>query len=273
MKTILIATDFSPAADNAANYGLELAKYFNADLILVNAYQLPQANYDTGIPPDTLTILHDASLKSLNAAKSKLQKNAPGVKIECITVMGGAFDSIEQISKENNVDLVVMGIIGHAGVVKEHIIGSTAVKTAKHLSIPVFIIPEGASYKRIHKLSFACDMDHTEETGIIYSAKFFAKLFDAELEIVNIEAPGKELTPEKANTLEFVEEKLTTVKHKTFTVSDENPVHGLEDYYKRYPSDAVILNTKKHNVFHNMFAGSVIKKMAFHSHVPLLIIH
>ncbi|HWY11321.1 MAG TPA: universal stress protein [Bacteroidia bacterium] len=273
MKTILIATDFSPAADNASDYGSELAKYFNAKLILLNVYPLPQANYDTGIPPDTITILKQVSLDSLNEVKTKLLAKSPGIEIECITVMGGTYDSIEQISKENDVDLVVMGIIGHAGILKEHLIGSNAVKTAKHLQLPVFIIPQDVKYKRIQKLSFACDMNHTEETGVIYLAKYFAKLFDAELEVVNIEQPGKELTPEKANTFEFVEEKLHSVAHRIFTVSDENPVHGLEDYYKRYPVDAVMLNTKKHNVFHNLFIRSVIKKMVFHTNVPLLIMH
>jgi nucleotide-binding universal stress UspA family protein len=273
MKTILIATDFSPAADNAAGYGLELAKYFNAKIILLNVYPLPQANYDTGIPPDTISILKQASLDSLTEVKNKLLTKSPGVEIECITVMGGTYDSIEQISKEKNVDLVVMGIVGHAGILKEHLIGSNSVKTAKHLQLPVFIIPQDVKYKRIQKISFACDMDHTEETSVIYSAKYFAKLFGAELEVVNIEQPCKELTPEKASTLEFVEQKLHSVVHRTFTVSDENPVHGLEDYYKRYPVDVVVLNTKKHNVFHNLFMSSVIKKMAFHTKVPLLIIH
>jgi nucleotide-binding universal stress UspA family protein len=39
MKTILIATDFSKAAHNAALYSMELAKAFNARLMLFNSYQ------------------------------------------------------------------------------------------------------------------------------------------------------------------------------------------------------------------------------------------
>ena len=38
MKTILLATDFSPSAHWAADYALELARRFAARLVLVHAY-------------------------------------------------------------------------------------------------------------------------------------------------------------------------------------------------------------------------------------------
>jgi len=273
METILIATDFSAVADNAANYGFELAKYFHSKLILLNAYPMPAANYDTGIPPDTITLLQDASLSGLNDLKRKFETSSPGMEIECVSVMGGAYDVIEQVSKEKNVDLAVMGIIGEAGVLKESIIGSTALKAARNLQIPIFIIPQHAKYKRIYKLSFACDMDHTEDTGIIYTAKHFAKLFYAELEVVTVEEPGKERTLEKAHTMNYIEEKLESLSHNTFVVTDKDPVIGLEDYYDNNPCDVILLNPKKHNLFQTIFGTSVTKKIIFHSKVPLLIIH
>jgi nucleotide-binding universal stress UspA family protein len=38
MKTILIATDFSPAAFNAANYAAGMGRVCNADLSLLHIY-------------------------------------------------------------------------------------------------------------------------------------------------------------------------------------------------------------------------------------------
>ena len=106
--------------------------------------------------------------------------------------MGGTLDVIAQECKIKKVNLAVMGIVGEAGKIKEHIIGSTSVKVARHLDVPLFIIPDGVKYKRIHKLSFACDMDHTEENTTVYTANYFAKVFDAELEIISVENPFKE---------------------------------------------------------------------------------
>lgn len=274
MKTILLATDFSPASDNAADYALELAKYLDAKLILLNAYPLPAANYDTGLPVEIMGGLHKSSEDGLSLLEARLAKNGgAGIEIECLSFMGSALDVIEEECKKKNVDLVVMGIVGEAGKIKEHIIGSTSLRAARHLHVPIFIVPNGIKYKRIHKLSFACDMDHTEETTTIYTAKYFSKLFDAELEIINIEDPEKERSIAKAASLDFVEETLESVNHKTFLLSEKDAASGLEDHYKNYPSDVIILNPKKHNIFQTLFNASVTRKLIFHSKTPLLIIH
>ena len=41
MKTIIVATDFSSTALNAANYAADMALAINADLLLLYVYQLP----------------------------------------------------------------------------------------------------------------------------------------------------------------------------------------------------------------------------------------
>lgn len=41
MKTIIIATDYSPAAGNALAYGARLARHCGAGVVLFNAYHLP----------------------------------------------------------------------------------------------------------------------------------------------------------------------------------------------------------------------------------------
>jgi nucleotide-binding universal stress UspA family protein len=274
METILIATDFSPASINAADYALELAKYFDSKLILLNAYPFPSANYDTGLPTEIVSALHKTSEDGLKEIKERLIKNGgEGLNMECLSVMGGTMDVIEEECKQKKVNLVVMGIVGEAGKIKEHIIGSTSLRAARHLQVPLFVIPNGIKYKRIHKLSFACDMDHTEEASTVYSAKYFAKMFDAELEVISIENPEKERSIEKAASIEFVEDTLEFVKHKTFLLADKDAAAGLSDHYSNYPSDVIILNPKKHNVFQTLFGTSVTKKLIFHSKTPLLVIH
>ena len=41
MKNILVATDFSVPAENAAHYAIQLAKYLKANITLCNAYKVP----------------------------------------------------------------------------------------------------------------------------------------------------------------------------------------------------------------------------------------
>jgi len=274
MDTILIATDFSQAAANATEYGVNLAKFFNARIILVNAYPLPPTDYETGFSTEMINSLSQGADDALETLKKDIcKKHQREFEIECFAEMGTPFDAIESAIKKYNADLLVMGIVGEAGKLKEHLIGSSAVRVARHLTIPVFIVPETATYHRIHKIAFACDLEKTEESDLIYIAKYFTNVFDAELEVVNIEKPREEISEAKSKTSIFIEKKLETVKHKTVYSTDTNVAHGLEDYFKTHPADLVIVNPKKHSIFHNLFHESVTKELAFHLKIPILTIH
>jgi hypothetical protein len=180
---------------------------------------------------------------------------------------------INSVAKKYNVDLIVMGIVGEAGKIKEHIIGSSAVKVARHINIPTFIIPEKVKYHPIHKISFACDMENTEETILMSTVKYFRQMFDAELEIVNVEKPEEEVTYEKAKTNLFIEKRLNAVKHRTVFITDNKIAKGLKTYFETHLTDVIMLNPKKHNIFHTLFKENVTNELAFHVNLPILAIH
>jgi nucleotide-binding universal stress UspA family protein len=274
METIVVATDFSAAADNAANYAAELAKYFSAKLVLTNAYPFPPANYEMGFSVPVISAIKDSAEERLENLKRELcNRHNWNFEIECVAEMGAPYEVIETVAKDQNADLIVMGIIGAAGGFKENIMGSTALKVVRSIAIPTFIIPEKAEYKRIRKISFACDLDKTEETDLVYVAKYFSKVFDAELEIVHVERPEEEMSFEKAKTSVFLEKKLEDVKHKTVAVTGRDVGHELEEYFGWHHTDVVMLSPKKHDLFHNLFRSSITKDLVFHMKVPLLAIH
>ncbi|MEY3350972.1 MAG: Universal stress protein family, partial [Bacteroidota bacterium] len=41
MRLIIVPTDFSPIADNALKYGMDLASAMGASLMITHVYQLP----------------------------------------------------------------------------------------------------------------------------------------------------------------------------------------------------------------------------------------
>jgi nucleotide-binding universal stress UspA family protein len=74
METILMPTDFSPAAGNALDYAVELAKFFDAQLILVHAYPIPPTNVDTGFSINLVTAWQDEAVNKLEIIKKELLK-------------------------------------------------------------------------------------------------------------------------------------------------------------------------------------------------------
>jgi hypothetical protein len=75
MKTIVVGTDFSPAAANALNYAVELARFLFAKLILVHAFSQPIAGYDSLLNSDGVPILKEAADRALADIKEKILTN------------------------------------------------------------------------------------------------------------------------------------------------------------------------------------------------------
>jgi len=274
MKTIIVPTDFSPAASNAVDYAVDLAKFFDSRIILVHAYPVPPVNYEASFSAAEFAQMYDLSEKKLLSIRKDIyRRGGADLDIEYVTEMGTPFDVIKSAAQAWNADLIVMGIVGEAGNLKERVIGSTAVTVARKQEVPTFIIPVSVRYQRIRKISFACDLKRTEETDLVYVAKFFSKAFDAELEIVNVEDPMEDVTVEKEATYTFLENKLASVKHKTVHITGINVAHELESYYENCPTDVVMLNPKKHNLFYYLFNNSVTNNLAFHTRLPILAIH
>jgi nucleotide-binding universal stress UspA family protein len=274
METILIATDFSESANNAVDYAVELAKYFNAKLILVNSYPMPYSSFETGgMPGEMIGVMQEASADSLKNLKNKIeQNNKENFEIKCFSDMGFAEDVIVDVAKKVGADLIVMGIIGDGKQAKTHLIGSTAIKVARNTNIPVFIIPNEAKYHPIKKISFACNLNNTEEGDLVYVSRYFGKVFNAELEIINVEEPEEDFSAEKSKTIAVIEKKLETMPHKTVFISEKKVGKALEDYFNEHPTDVIMVNPRKHDLFHNLFSHSISKELAFHCNYPLLCI-
>ena len=73
MKTILLATNFSPAAFNAAIYAVDMAIAYNANLLLLHTYQLP-VNYIEAPLTLNLEDLQQTTEKEMEGFKRQLIK-------------------------------------------------------------------------------------------------------------------------------------------------------------------------------------------------------
>ena len=268
METILIPTDFSESATNAVKYGIELAKYFDAKVVFVNSYPIPPANYEAGTSLDLLNTLRDSSVQALKNLKAQY----PEHNIDCFSEMGYPYDVIEDAVKKCNADLIVMGIVGESGSLK-HLIGSNATYVARNIKTPCFIIPDGVTYHRIHKITFACDFDKVEEDGLLYVAKCFSNLFDAELEVINVDNSNLENNHQKQEVKKIIDEKLHTINHTIEIVHDEHISDGIAKHLKDNSADVLMLNPKKHHLFYHLFNENVTKELAFRIKLPLLTIH
>ena len=175
MKTILVPTDFSATAKNAATYALALAKQFGIKrIVLYNAYQAP-VSVDPMVPTVQLLdmdLMKKSSQEGLDAFKADLEKGLPvdDIAIDTFSEYNVLTGGINELCTAVGADLIVMGITG-GGAVTETLIGSNAVSVSQHAITPVIIVPPEAKFSTIKKVLLACDFEKVEETTPIKPLK------------------------------------------------------------------------------------------------------
>jgi nucleotide-binding universal stress UspA family protein len=154
-KRILIPHDGSEISDRALSHAIYLSKISDADIIILNVLdsidgtdssavlatlrggevgELDKANRD-------VEITMEGRVKRMIEEKMKLCKEA-GVKSQVSYKIqtGKPFDEIVKLSKEMNIDLVVMASSKITSSVR--VLGSTARKVIRTVKIPVLVLHE-----------------------------------------------------------------------------------------------------------------------------------
>ncbi|MES2131180.1 MAG: universal stress protein [Bacteroidota bacterium] len=273
MKTILIATDFSPAATNALIYGAGIIKHLDLNVVLIHAVTPPLGRYDTLTPKAVIDEVKRASLMTLDEHKKLLIDHIgydPGIKTE--VEVGHADDVIQSMAHKYKADLVVIGIIGESGTAKRKSIGSNTLKLAHALEAPLLVIPGDISYRNIHRISFACDPEEIEDDAFRYIIETFCKTFNAWLEVVHIKTNLKK-TIKSLVAGSMMEQIIEKVDHTVVTLFDTDPANALKDYFAHNKTDLIIMDPKEHTLFEKIFNQSVTRELIFSLKTPMLIIH
>ena len=269
MKTILVPVDYSDSSDNALKYATQLAKFTQANLILLHVYKVPVPMLEAPVimvpPPD----LEESALQSLKELERKIDGN---IQVQSLLRSGFVVDEIMSVVEEKKIDLVVMGITG-AGKMSETLIGSHTTTLIKKNQTPVLVVPKEAQYKEIKKIVLAYDYKEALNVAALERFKEFAKLFQAQVLVLDVEK--EVVAPMYENTAagESLENSLQGIDHKMFFSAAEDLTDEINSFVDLHKCDWIAMIPHKHNFFSKLFNESNTKKMAFHTHIPLLSIH
>jgi nucleotide-binding universal stress UspA family protein len=136
LKTILHATDFSDLAANAFHAAFALARAHGARLILLYVEQPPEAiQGEFGLsPPEP----EEAEADILDRLGELLPEGSP-VQVERLVAHGMAAETIVQVAKEKQCDLIVLGTHGRKGLARL-IYGNVADNVTRAAPCPVLAL-------------------------------------------------------------------------------------------------------------------------------------
>lgn len=274
MKTIIIPTDFSPAATNALHYGIEMAKAVDARILLFNAYQVPVSYSDVPILLVSVDELRKSAEERLELLKKEVEHLVSGkVKVYAQAEMGNVADELEKICNKVKPFAIVMGSKGTTGL-ERVLFGSNTLAVLKHITAPVICVPPGKSFgEGIKKIGFACDFKNIVDTTPAGVIKDFVKKFTAELHVLNVDYHEKHFKPDTPEQSALLHTMLEEVKPVYDFIENKDIEDGINEFAEKNNLDMIIAIPKKHKLLDGLFQHSSTRQLVFQSHVPVMCVH
>ncbi len=273
MKTILVPTDFSPNAQKALLYAVELAKNGGEKIILFHANHFAYINFDVA---QTTLIEQNISLekkiiKQLTDLSTKTAKKY-NVVCEVVHKQGLFMDIFNDVIKKYKVDLIVMGTKGKSAL-ENVLMGSNTANIIGKVNCPIIAVPEKSRHKALKKIVFATDYKSTDITSLELLIEI-AKPTDAHIDVVHIASKESSETDELEHLNDFEKKMLKKNKYENISYKLLNGVEidrELELYIKK-ESICLIGITNQHRTFLQKIFGksSVTKKLLYHTKIPLI---
>jgi nucleotide-binding universal stress UspA family protein len=139
IQHILVPTDFSPYAEQALSYAIEMAQTLKARLTLLHVIQeLPLGAGEglTAFPPAYLQALEANAQQGLQQALQRV--HAAGLTGDSALIFGAPFNAIIETARDQQVDLIIMGTQGRTGLA-HLLVGSVAEKVVRLAPCPVLV--------------------------------------------------------------------------------------------------------------------------------------
>jgi nucleotide-binding universal stress UspA family protein len=272
MKTILVATDFSNTAHNAAIYATDMALKITADIFLLHICQIP-AYYGEMPVPEVDEKLNEDAEKCMVELKAELNRKANGrIKIEAEVKTGVFFfTELKEACERINPYLVIMGTQGKTRV-ERIFFGNQSVYAMKHLLWPLVTVPPGMMFSSIKKIGLACDYDKVFDTIPLDEITILVNDFHAELHVLNTGKRQMSNTDVAFET-NFLEKMLVSLKPKYHFIANGNIDDSIINFAEQNNIDLLIVLPKRHGLLDMLTQKSHTKQFVLYSHVPVMALH
>lgn len=276
MHTILVPTDFSVTAKNAALYAIQLAQDLGIPKVtLYHAYQLP-VSVDPMTP--TLQMMDLEELKNIaetgltHFVKEVKSAISASVELESINEFNVLDIGIEQQCEQSQVSLIVMGITGGSKM-EEVLIGSNTTDIARKSKVPVIIIPSECKYTPLEEIVLACDLKKVVENTPVQAIKDLLDSTKAKLYVLNVSDTAKPVSADATHQSQIVQALFEQYQPDFRFLEGDDFTEVINQFASEHEVDLIITIPKKHGLFDKLFRRSHTKMLAFHSHVPLMVVH
>lgn len=269
MKKILVPTDFSKHAENALKVAAQIAKKSNAQILVMHMMGLGYSDVNKASSQEALEGLYYFKLAEKNFEEFLDKDYLKGLDVEQKVQNEKAFSQLNEISNEENVDLIVMGSHGTSGLVQEIFVGSNTEKMVRNSDVPVLVIKDEIDGFKMENVVFACDFKQENATAYKNAINLFND-FGSKVHMLYVNTPGKFMSSNEMESKvdDFLGEVDGVIDVNYF--NDYTVENGVFNYSDKVNADLIAIPTHGRRGLAHFFAGSIGEDIANHSQKPVI---
>lgn len=273
MKTLLIPVDFSETSLKALEVGAKIAKRVSAKIVLTHMIGI-----EKGYSNEPSSAEEAIFYKKLIGKKYDEFIDQPfleSIEIEPLLQKQLDFSGINELAKEIEANLIIMGSHGSKGIT-EFLKGSNAEKVVRNADTPVLVVKENEINFAPERILYASDFS-LETVSAYHRIIEVSMLLNARIEFLYVNLPGKQF-----KSTNKMDEKLLqffdAVKHpdpvkaiKTVTRwADYSVEKGVINYAALSGCDIITIPTHGRTGLAHILQGSISEDIANHAIKPVL---
>ena len=279
MKKILFPFQVGKENKEAFTYAVKAARNMNAELIMLNAFDIP---VDDSITKEKYKHLLKENWMKAYASIAKFHhyylenyartEGDMRIKSDYRFVHGKTSDEIFKIIKDEMIDLLIISLPVQ-DICKMKLAEILNHKVLKQTITSVLLIPQECRFKPIRKLVYATDF-HKLKTGkyLLNQALKFARSYDATIHFLHFTI-GKEDTIQDKESYELISELVQKEKNNLFKVITGKGVYpSLENYISDNTIDCIAIIKQQRGIFENLFHHSFTESISVWSKIPILVL-
>jgi nucleotide-binding universal stress UspA family protein len=278
MKTVLLPTDFSKNAWNAIFTALKLFHNIQCKFVLFHTYE-----------PSLTDVIGDQGEKRLGGIYESMEEESrrhmaeitdylkehhqnPRHEFKVIIRPGDVVGEVRERMKKHPVDFIVMGTQGATGA-QRVLLGSNTVHMLKTIrNRPVLAVPETYDFQRLDHVIFPTDYTRYYEPYELQPLLDLLKVWKSTLHVAYA-AREFALKPAQESNRELLKTRLEGIKVRFEEIALKGSLsEAISDFSTSVRADMIALMQHKHSFLENLTREKVVKRIAFDSKLPLLIL-
>jgi nucleotide-binding universal stress UspA family protein len=278
MKNVLLPTDFSDNADNAAAYATELLRAEPCTFYFLNTYTpaIAHSRFMAETSPGTHLAENEGKTSELGLQKTidnvrSLAQNSEH-RFEAISSFDLLTHKITETVASKNIDLIVSGTLGASGL-KQTFLGTNTVRMIKAIkNCPIITVPKKYTFTRPKHIAFPTDFKHNFSADVLDPLLKIAKQFDAEIHIMHINVDDKKDRFQESNRYTLMQYMAPVAHHVHFMQYYTSKSAVIETFLEELQIDMLALVYNEHGFLAQIMREQVVSNMAFHGNIPLLVL-